>query len=391
MPWKTMTPMDQKILFIADYLRGGHTITGLCQHYGISRKTGYKWIHRYARKGIDGLEEQSRRPEHSPQQTPYAMRKAIVELRQKHRGILGPKKLRILLARRFPHEIIPSNTTIYHILKAEGLICPKRRRQQVPRYPQPFGPVRHPNDLWSTDFKGQFKLNNGQWCYPLTIMDHHSRYLLGCQGLKGTGFTATQRVFVRLFREYGLPQRIRSDNGVPFASRAVGGLSRLSIWWIRLGIHPERIEPGKPQQNGRHERMHRTLKQMTARPPAGSFKNQQSRFDQFGHHYNEERPHEGLKQQPPSTWYTASHREYPEKLPELVYPDYFEIRPVQGSGVVYFNNGQVYICHLLHQQLVGLEEVDDGVWDVYFGPMRLGGFDLREAKHGAVPYWTLKV
>lgn len=266
-----------------------------------------------------------------------------------------------------------------------------KRQGRVSPYPQPFAPVDEPNEVWSADYKGQFKLGNGQWCYPLTVMDHHTRYLLGCQGVSGTASALARKHFTRLFQQQGLPRRIRTDNGVPFASRATGGLSTLSIWWIRLGIVPERIEPGKPQQNGRHERMHRTLKEATTRPVSASFAAQQHRFDAFRKEYNNERPHEALGQTPPASHYQPSPREYPKVLAQPEYPDYFDTRRVRSSGVVYAHAGQVYVSHLLTGELVGIEEVDDGVWDIYFGPIRLGGYDLRDKKGGQTPYWTLKV
>ncbi|MDM3872687.1 IS481 family transposase [Porticoccus sp. W117] len=391
MPWKEVRPMDQKVLFISDWLRGALSFTELCQRYGISRKTGYKWTKRYQSLGIDGLGEQARRPHDSPLKIPYRIRKAIVTLRTKQRITPGAKKIQVLLAQQFSDDLIPSQTTIYRILHSEGLVKKRKHRQRVAPFPQPFAPVDQSNQLWSVDFKGQFKVGSGQWCYPLTVMDHHCRYLLCCYGQSNVALDDTKEAFVRVFKEYGLPQRIRSDNGVPFASRAVGGLSRLSAWWVRLGICPERIEPGKPQQNGRHERMHRTLKQAVAQPPAHSMRSQQSRFNQFQKEYNEQRPHEALSQNTPDSLYRASNRAFPSKLPELTYPDHFEVKKVRQSGVLYWNNGQLYVSHILQGDWVGMEEVDDGVWDLYYGPVRLGGFDVRQCKVGAVPYWTLKM
>jgi putative transposase len=391
MPWKEVKPMDEKVLFIADCLRGYETITALCQRYGISRKTGYKWLERYRHDGMSGLSEQSRTPKHSPQLTPYPIQQVIIELRTGRRITPGPKKLRHLLAQRFPNEPIPSKTTIYNILHRAGLISPQSRRRRVPPSPRPFDPVRDPNAVWTTDFKGQFKLLGGGWCYPLTVMDHHSRYLLACQGLTGTGTRDARRVFIRLFKEYGLPQRIRSDNGVPFATTATAGLSRLAIWWIRLGILPERITPGRPQENGRHERMHRTLKAAATRPPATTFSAQQRRFDLFREEYNQQRPHEALQQQTPAAWYTPSSRCYPDKLPPLVYPDYYAVRRVQPTGVVYWRGGQLYVSHLLHNEQIGLVEIADGVFDIFFGLFRLGQFDMRHFHQGSVRYWSLHV
>lgn len=389
MPWKEVKPMDEKVLFIADWLRQICSFTELCERYTISRKTGYKWISRYNEGGIEDLCEASRRPHQSPQQIPYAIRKAILELRTRGTMVPGPKKIQVLLQQRFPEEPVPSKTTIYKILHAEGCVATRRRRRRVAPFPQPFSPVNAVNELWSADYKGQFQLLNGIWCYPLTVMDHQSRYLLCCHGLEGPRFEETRQTFLRIFQEYGLPGRIRTDNGVPFATTATGGLSRLAIWWITLGIFPERIEPGKPQQNGRHERMHRTLKQAATQSPGRSIADQQLILDQFRHEYNQERPHETLQQQTPASHYQPSLRPYTETPEELTYPDYYVMRRVQQAGVVNCHGKMVYVSHLLKGQLVGLVEVAEGIWDVYFGPVRLGGFDERQAK-GTPPYLTLK-
>jgi putative transposase len=391
MPWSEIKPMDQKLLFIADYLRETASFTDLCNHYGISRKTGYKWVQRYQQLGMDGLNEQSRRPSSCPIRVPYTIQQAIIELRQHRKIRLGAKKIQVLLAQRFPKETVPSKTTIYNILKREHLIHPRAKSRKISPYPQPFAPVKQVNELWSADFKGQFKLRNGQWCYPLTIMDHKSRYLLCCDGMRNTATPATQSAFVRLFKEYGLPQRIRTDNGVPFATRATGGLSKLAIWWLRLGILPERIEPGKPQQNGQHERMHRTLKQAVTKPPARSMTGQQKLFKLFCDEYNYQRPHEALNQETPASHYTASTREYPDQLPDMIYPDYYDIRRVGASGVTNWRNQRLYISHLLEGEHVGLDEVADGIWKVYFGPIVLGEFDERNVKGHTVPYLTIKL
>lgn len=391
MPWRDLRPMDEKILFIGEHLRGLYSHSELCERYGISRKTGYKWIWRYQAQQLEGLQERSRRPLHSPEAIPYTLRKAIIELRQQGRDAPGAKKIQAQLSARFPAEPVPSKSTIYNILKAAGLTEPRRRRRRVSPYPQPFGPVHEPNELWSVDYKGQFRLGNAQWCYPLTVMDHHSRYLLGCRGEQATDTASAQRHLRHLFREHGLPRRIRSDNGVPFASTAAAGLSRLSIWWIRLGIVPERIEAGKPQQNGRHERMHRTLKRATTRPASANRRAQQRCFDQFRDHYNHHRPHEALGQEVPASHYCDSPRPYPESLPQLFYPGHVQVKVVSHSGVVYAHGGQIYLSHLLAGERVGLEEIDDGVWEIHFGPLRLGAVDLREKQGGKTPYWTLRL
>jgi putative transposase len=390
MPWKEVKPVEQRVLFIADYLRELASVSELCAEYGISRKTGYKWIERFRSEGIEGLNERSRKPLHRPQ-TPYRIQQRILELRQQFKTRPGAKKLRELLAQQYPEELIPSRSTIYNILNRADLVKSRHCKRRVSPYPQPFAPVHDINELWSVDYKGQFKLKNGQWCYPLTVMDHQSRYLCACTALKGPRLKDTKAAFIKVFREYGLPKRIRSDNGVPFASIARGGLSQLSLWWIQLGILPERIEPGKPQQNGRHERMHRTLKQAATRPPSSSLRSQQQRFDAFCEEYNERRPHEALDQKTPAACYQASTRAYPETLPKLEYPGYYEVRKVTHNGTVSIRNKMVYISHLLKDESVGLEEVDDGIWRVYFGPVSIGHFNVRETKGHSVPYITVKV
>jgi hypothetical protein len=233
--------------------------------------------------------------------------------------------------------------------------------------------VLAPNDLWCADFKGEFKTGDGIYCYPLTVTDDHSRYLLGCQGLLSTKVVEAKPVFTRLFKEYGLPKRIRTDNGVPFATNTLARLSKLSAWWVRLGILPELIEPGKPQQNGRHERMHRTLKAETTRPPAGSCRAQQRKFNGFREEFNQERPHEALDMQTPASCYAPSPREMPNRLPPLEYPDRYEVRYVSANGGIRWkNHAWVNVSTVCIGEYVGLEEIDDGVWDVYFGPLRLG-------------------
>lgn len=390
MPWNEVKPMDEKVKFIADYLRGEMAFKALCGLYGISRKTGYKWVRRYRALGCDGLQAQSRRP-HSSAVTPYVVRQAVLELRNYKGDVLGAKKILPLLATRFTESQLPSQTTIYNILKAAGRVTSRRRINRTPRSIQPLKAATNVNQLWSVDYKGQFKLGNGQWCYPLTIMDHASRYLLSCQGFSGTTGIEAKAVFEQLFRQYGLPERIRSDNGTPFASVGVGGLSKLSIWWIRLGIVPERITPGQPQQNGRHERMHRTLKLRIGQPGAEDLAQQQVILDEFRRHYNDERLHEALGQQVPNSVYRNSRRPYPDKLPELMYPDYFEKGRVCQSGLIYWRSLRVYIGYLLRGEWVGLELIGEGLWDVYFGPIRLGSFDEREVKGAKKDYLTLKV
>ena len=382
--------MDERVLFVADYVRELYDFTELCARYGVSRKTGYKWVERYRHEGTEGLQERSRRPLSQPTQLPYAVQQAIIELRGSRRMELGPKKIQTRLRERFPDQTLPSRTTIYNVLKRAGLITPRRVRRRVAPSRGVVDGIKVPNGLWSADFKGQFVTGDRRWCYPLTVMDHSSRYLLGCRALPGTRGAETRTSFERLFRRYGLPERLRTDNGVPFASLGSAGLSRLSIWWIRLGIVPERIKPGQPQQNGRHERMHRTLKRAAAQPPAPNARAQQRRFDVFRRHYNAERPHEALAQRTPASVYIPSPRPYPERLPEMVYPSYMHAHRVCDTGLVYWNAWRIYVGYLLAGEHVGIEPVGDGLWNVHFGPIRLGGFDERNLKPEE-DYLTLKL
>ncbi|MDJ0884046.1 MAG: IS481 family transposase [Desulfobacterales bacterium] len=370
MPWLTVRPMDAKILFLGDWLRGFESFSALCRRHGISRKTGYKWVQRYRAQGPDGLQDRSRRPHHNPQAIAFTVKQSIIDLRKRHPG-WGPKKLLSLLAREHPDWDLPSKTSIYNILRAEGLIQPARRRRRVVPTAKPFAPAHVPNDVWSADFKGQFFTQDGVCCYPLTVMDHVSRYLLSCQIVKGTRAHDSQQVFKALFSQYGLPKRIRTDNGAPFASIGVGGLSKLSVWWVRLGIMPERIAPGKPQQNGRHERMHRTLKQETLQPPAATAQAQQRCFDHFRQRYNELRPHESLKQCPPASCYSPSQRRMPSHLPPVSYPGHFRQARVNPNGTIWLNGVNVYIGYLLKGETIGLEQLDNELWEVSFGRMRI--------------------
>lgn len=379
MPWRETSPMDQRTQFIADYLRGTLTVTELCQLYGISRKTAYKWIDRYLRQGPAGLEEQSRRPRHSPNETAPEIVTALIEARRRH-PTWGAKKLLILVRNRHPRWDLPSRSTVCDILSRNGMVPKKRQRRRIGHPGKPSSSMLAPNDVWSADFKGQFKTGDGLYCYPLTVTDGFSRYLLGCQALHSTAVAGAKPVFTRLFKEYGLPRRIRTDNGVPFATNTLARLSALSAWWVRLGVLPELIEPGKPQQNGRHERMHRTLKAEATRPPAGSLPAQQRKFNRFREEYNEERPHEALDLQTPTSIYVSSPREMPARLPPLEYPDRFEIRYVSANGGIRWNSDWVNVSIVCAGEYVGLEEIDDGLWNVYFGPLKLGRLHERHMR-----------
>ena len=371
MPWSQPTPMDQKTQFIADYLRERLSMTELCELYGISRKTGYKLIDRYLKFGPAGLAERSRKPDSHPNQTPEHVVHAIVEVRQRHPS-WGAKKLLSILEKRHPKWSLPGRSTVCDILSRHGLVPKQRNRRHIGHPGKPSSVIAAPNDGWSADFKGHFKTADGRYCYPLTVADGFSRYLLGCQALSSTSVAGAKPVFLRLFKEFGLPKRIRTDNGVPFATNTLARLSQLSAWWVRLGVLPELIEPGKPQQNGRHERMHRTLKAETTRPAANSCRAQQRKFDRFREEFNCERPHEALDMQTPASCYQPSPREMPHKIPPLEYPDRFEVRYVSANGGIRWNKQWVNVSITCVGEYVGLEEIDDGVWNVYFGPLKLG-------------------
>jgi putative transposase len=379
MPWRQTSPMDQKTQFIADYLRRTLSLTELCERYNVSRKTGYKWIDRYLKHGPLGLEERSRQPHSSPHQTPTHVVDAIIELRR-HHPAWGAKKLLSMLQKRHPSWPLPARSTGCEILRRHGLVPKQRRRRHIGHPGKPTSQILAPNDVWSADFKGHFTTGDGLYCYPLTVADGYSRFLLGCQALSSTQVVEAKPVFIRLFKAFGVPKRIRTANGVPFATNTLGRLSQLSAWWVRLGILPELIEPGKPQQNGRHERMHRTLKAETTRPPAATRRAQQRTFDRFRQAFNFERPHEALDMQPPAARYEVSPRAMPTKLPPLEYPDRFEVRYVSANGGMRWHHHWVNVSHTCVGEYVGLEEIDNGVWNVYFGPLTLGRFLERHMR-----------
>lgn len=384
MPWRELNPMDLKVMFIADYLSRRFNFSELCAAHSISRKTGYKWVARYNAEGVHGLDERSRSRHDQAHVVPFEIKASIIELRSKGPTIPGPKKIQAALIERFPGQEPPSKTSIYNILKQAGLVVPRRLRQRVAVYPSPLKKADVPNQLWSADYKGQYLTGEGIWCYPLTVMDHASRFLLACESMPSTNFKDAKSAFERLFRTYGMPERIRTDNGVPFASAGRAGLSLLSIWWLRLGIIPERIQPGRPEQNGRHERMHRTLKSTLVSPPEIEWGAQQKHFDLFMQHYNHERLHEALGQRTPASCYCSSDRPYPVRLPVMRYPSHIETYVVDSCGVVNRGRLRIYVGNVLKRETVGLERISEGIWDVIFGPIKPGRFDLKDAKDGYI-------
>lgn len=373
MAWKECSRVDQRVLLVSEFLKGEQAMAELCRSFGVSRKTAYKWVGRYQEEGPKGLVDRSRAPLTHSTRVPEAVLQALLEARGAHPH-WGARKVLAWLSRKQPGLALPVASTVSAIFARYGLVRRKTGRRTTPPYTDPFADADVPNRVWCADFKGDFRLGNGKRCYPLTITDACSRMLLRCSGLCSTRARGVQPVFEAAFREYGLPEKLRTDNGTPFASRGAGGLSRLSIWWTKLGIRHERIQPGHPEQNGRHERMHRTLKQETTRPAAASLRAQQAKFDDFIAEYNTERPHEALSDETPGSHYSPSLRAFPSRLPRIEYPSHFEVRTVASTGRIRWKGSIVPINKALRGELVGIEAVD-GVQRVYFSHVALGFLD----------------
>lgn len=379
MPWSETCPMEERAKFVLEALEGWTSMTELCTRYGISRRVGYKWLHRYEEDGLSSLADRSRAPRRQAAATSPEAVYEVIALRSKH-PTWGPRKLRAWLDREKPETSWPACSTIGAILKREGLTKPRRRRPAAPRaWRPPRTDPDAPNRVWTTDFKGQFRLGNGRMCYPLTILDAHSRFLLDCRALPSTASAGTRAAFERVFAEHGLPEVIRTDNGVPFSSpHAVAGLSKLAVWWIRLGIQLERTRRSHPEDNGAHERMHRTLKAEATRPTRKTADLQQRAFNQFRHIYNEERPHEALEMQTPASLYGPSEKRMPKRLEAVSYPDGFQTRRVNKTGQIRWRSSHYFMSETLRGETVGLEFNDAGFWNIYFGPALLAELDDRE-------------
>ena len=372
MDWHQSTMYEQRVRFILEVQQRTFSFAESCRRYGISRTAGYTWWNRFLAEGFEGLHDRSHRPHHCPHAVAEPIVEQVVDLRQRYGW--GSRKIRKLTAVKFGSA--PARRTIDRIFERHDLITKKRRRSGKPGHPgKPLTPMDEPNAVWTVDFKGQFKMRNGRYCYPLTIQDGFSRFLLECRGLYSTSIELAKPVFIKTFREFGLPAVIRSDNGTPFASIGLARLTRLSAWWIRLGIRPETIEPGKPQQNGRHERMHRTLKREATRPPKANLSAQQRHFNDFRHTFNHIRPHEALDDATPQSVYRSALRVYPETLPPLEYPEHFEVRKVSTNGGIRWHSRWINISSALGNEFVGLEPIGPALWQVYFGPTTLGWFD----------------
>jgi putative transposase len=375
MPFKETCVLDETLRFVLACLEGEETMTSLCASFGISRQWGYELVRRYRSDGLSGLEPRSRAPHRPSQSMSGTIADAIIALRCEHPS-WGPKKLRAVLMRRMPQTAWPAPSSMGDLLRREGLIRSRRRVRRAFPVTRPFGLVSGPNDLWCIDFKGWFRTGDGQRCDPLTLSDAASRYLIACRAV--SPITAdVDAVTEAAFRDHGLPRALRSDNGPPFASNSAGGLTRLAVKWLKLGIRLERMDPGSPQQNARHERMHATLKAETAVPPAGSLAAQQRRFNRFRSIYNHERPHEALGQETPASHYQPSARPYPSRLEEPHYDQAHEVRRVRSNGEIRWGGDLIFLSETLIGESVGVAEIETGDWIVSFFDLPIGLIDRR--------------
>jgi putative transposase len=377
MPWKEHGVMEERLRFVEEWDSGDWNMAELCRYYGVTRATGYKWVGRYEAGGVEGLRDLSRASHEHPNTVSEEMEERVIGMREKHPSWGAPKiRARMMLDGADPS--IPAESTIGAILKRNGLTVARKRRRSSRPGGQPLAYTGGANATWCADYKGWFRTGDGRIVYPLTITDAYSRYLLRCQGLPAADYLHSKPVFEAAFREYGLPEKLRTDNGAPFGSNGESGLTGLSVWLIKLGIAPEHIQPGKPQQNGRHERMHRTLKQETAQPPASNRRAQQSRFDQFREEYNQQRPHEALGQQTPSSHYRDSDRSYPGRPRAVEYPADWNTRRVSCGGQMRWSGENVFVAHALEGEAVGLEQIDDRNWRVWFSFYEIGILDSKK-------------
>jgi len=375
MPWQETDPVLERHHFAHDLASGHWTMTELCDRYGVSRNTGYKWRARFEQQGPPGLRDRSRAPRSSPHETPDDV---VALILQEHtRFGWGARKILKRLRTRDPQRVWPARSTIFDILARHDRV---RKRRAHQRWKHPGAAAlctTAPNQVWTIDFKGQFKTRNGIYCYPLTVIDHFSRYLLCCHGLLDVRGAGVRPQLRRLFRVHGLPDAIRSDNGSPFASTGIHGLNGLNVWWLQLGIAHQRITPGRPQENGAHERLHKTLKARATKPPAANLNLQQRVFNTFQHTYNELRPHEALNDETPASRWAPSARPYPERITPPEYPGHVEVRRVSTAGTFRLHAGQYFLSQALNGEYVGFEEVHDGLWNILYYTTLLGRFDER--------------
>lgn len=383
MPWRTTGVLDERLKFIAAYLENTESVAALCRRFGVSRETAHKFLRRYAAEGLDGLHDRSRAPQVHPNAVTEAVRALLVDARRSH-ATWGPRKLRAYLARRYPGLTLPASSTISRVLQRAGLAARRKPKRQAVPLTAPFHGLALPNELWCADFKGWWRARNGERCEPLTITDAASRYALACEVLRRVNLADARAVFERTFRAYGLPRALRTDNGTPFASRGLAGLTRLSAWWVQLGIRPDRIMPGKPQQNGRHERFHRTLKEALA--PAPTRRRYQDTCAAFVREYNDERPHAALDNLTPADVYVPSVRSYPARVPALEYPAEYTVRTVHSGGEMKWGGTVIFVSAALVGQRIGLRPMTDRHWSLHFGALELGCFHEHERR--LVPHET---
>lgn len=381
MPWNKATPEMQRVKFVSDYLDQPVSFSELCRQYGVSRKTGYKWLKRFDEAGIEGLRARTRAPRRHPNETPEDVVLRLLDVRQRH-PTWGPRKIVAYLERHEPQLKVPAPSTVGAVLKRHGLVTSRRHRARAAHRDSPLTNAKAPNDVWCADFKGNFSLQRKpqKQCHPLTVSDLHSRFLVGVQALGTTKHAHAYPVFLALFREFGLPSVIRTDNGVPFSSRAPGGMSRLAVWWIRLGISPERIEPGHPEQNGSHERMHRTMKAEATKPAERTLMAQQRRFSVWRREFNNVRPHEALNMLTPSDCYSSSSRFYPRRFAKPEYADDDVVRIVRDQGETSFQGRAVQVGKNLAGHPVAFRAVENGRFEVRFFDFVIGKIDLRDKK-----------
>jgi len=376
--------MEEKLRFVFEYELGERSMSELCQRYEIARETGYVWLRRYRQTGAAGLIEHSRAAHRHGNQTPEDLEQMVLERRQAHMR-WGPRKIKWVLERDEPGRNWPATSTIGALLKREGLVVARKKRWHTAPYTEPLAHAQECNRVWCADFKGWFRTTDRERIDPLTISDAYSRYLLRCQVVEKTNTERVQAIFEAAFREYGMPEAIRTDNGPPFASHAVAGLSRLAVWWIKLGIVPERIAAGHPEQNGRHERMHRTLKEEAAQPPAANRRQQQGALDGFRQEYNEVRPHEALGMQTPAAVYQPSARPVPARVPEPEYPESMLVRSVRPHGHFRWKKCDVFLSEVLWGERVGLLPEDDRWFTIYFAQLPLARFDSHKLQVTSLP------
>lgn len=380
MPWKECDKVSERMNFICR-LKNGEKMTDLCREFGISRVTGHKIYSRYKEEGLRSLNDRSKRPWRLARLTPPKIETAILELKS-HHPTWGAPKIWAYLERRRKDLKIPARSTVHAILDRHGLVKKRSaRRKYRAEGNDHLVQAERPNELWCADFKGQFRMGNQKYCYPLTVTDQYSRYILACDALESVREVGAIECFKRIFNEHGMPDAIRTDNGAPFSTRTLFGLSKLSVLWLRLGISLERIEPGHPEQNGRHERMHRTLKQTVTKPPGANLLQQQEMLDGFVSVFNDERPHEAIEMKCPADLYVPSKKKYPKVLEDYDYQSCDFTRRVQKSGAIRFNGGRrVFITDVLSEQQVGITEVEDGIWSINFMDYELGYFSQEDQR-----------